>query len=123
MKLKILELSNGNQLVSALERDVLINDNGEIKTLSPSFELSNKIKVQQLPIENSSDLLISYVVSSDAKNIISALNKQYKGQVKVITSFANVLLLKGITRSLREDDKLSPSGKTIYKSSSFVGYR
>jgi len=123
VKLKILELSNGNKLVSALSKDVLINDNGEIKVLSPSFELASKLKIQALPFDYNQEMLVSYVLSNNAKAIVSLLTKQYKGEVKIITDFSNVLLLRGITRSLREENKISPKGKTIYKSTSFIGYK
>jgi hypothetical protein len=123
MELKILKLSNGERLVSALKNRVIINDNGIFKFLNPSSSLFERFDFRQIPeVRENGVTIIKNIVSKTAETYIKSIEDEFNGEVKVITNYTNLLLLKGITRVLQEDSIITPDGEITYKNNLFIGF-
>jgi len=124
MELKILKLSNGEKLVSALKNKIVINDNGVFKYLNPSPNLFERFNFRQIPeVDENGVTVIVNIPSKTAETYLKSIDEEFGGEVKVITNYTNLLLLKGITRVLQEDNIVTSNGETTYKNNLFIGYK
>ena len=121
MELRILELSNGEKLISGLKKDVIINDNGTFKLLRSTPSLYDRLQYKQVPKKVNGVAIVKTFASVTGISFVKKIAKQFKGEVKVITDYTNMLLLAGVTRVLQEDKVMTPDKKVTYKNDLFLG--